>query len=281
MKKIISFLLCIVMCLNIVYISAYAQDDYKFTDEQKTLLTAIGMYNNEIQLSEEITRGEFADMLVRSIFDEPQYLIGENQQAFNDVDVDNEYYAPVMLLKNLKVTLGDGAGNFKPDEKILANDAIVMAVRFLGYTKLAERTGYIPFAAQKGISKGMQYSYEENLTVYNALLLIFNVLSVDVSEQYVTDSTASFIKNYRTLHKVEGVVNDDGFINKYGLSEIAKDEIVIDGKIYKNATSHKNLFGYNVVAYYKASKNSDATIVALTVTDKNNTLSINAKNIEK
>lgn len=138
-------------------------------------------------------------MLVRSIFDEPEYLIGENQQPFNDVDENSEYYAPVMLLKNLKVTLGDGAGNFKPEEKILANDAIVMAVRFLGYTKLAEKTGYIPFAAQKGISKGMQYSYEENLSLYNALILIFNVLSVDVSEQYPVDSTATFLKAYRTL----------------------------------------------------------------------------------
>lgn len=280
MKKIISFLLILTLCINVVSFSAFAQEEYKLTDEQMTLLTAIGMYDKNVQLSQEVTRGEFADMLVRSIFDEPEYLIAE-EKAFNDVGVDSEYYAPVMLLKNLKVTLGDGNGNFKPNEKILANDAIVMAVRFLGYTKLAEKTGYIPFAAQKGISKGVQYSYEDNLSLYNALILIFNVLSVDVSEQYPVDSAATFLKVYRTLNKIEGVVEDDGIINKYGLSEISKDEIVIDGKIYKNATSHKNLFGYNVVAYYRYSRDEDATVVALTVTDKNNTLTIDSRNIEK
>lgn len=280
MKKIISIILCIAVCLNVVCLSVNAQEEYKFTDEQKTLLTAIGMYDKDVQLSDEVTRGEFADMLVRSVFDEPEYLI-EEAEAFNDVAVGSEYYAPVMLLKNLKVTLGDGNGNFNPDEKILSNDAIVMAVRFLGYTKLAEKTGYIPFAAQKGISKGMQYEYDDNLSLYNALVLIFNVLSIDVSEQYPVDSTASFLKAYRTLDKVKGTVEDDGFINKYGLSEISKDEIVIDGKLYKNATGMKNLFGCNVVAYYKYSRNEEATIVALTVTDKNNTLQINSRNIEK
>lgn len=278
MKKLISFILVLTVLFNVVSFSVYAEEQFKFTDEQKTLLTAIGLYNNDLILSETLTRAEFANMLVKSFFDEPQYLI-EGTENFNDVTSEHDYYHSIMLLKNLKVSYGDGSGNFEPDELILANDAIVMAVRFLGYTKLAEKTGYIPFAAQKGISKGVKYSYNEELSVYNALMLIYNILTVDVSDKYV-DDTASFMRAYRTLHKVEGVVDDDSFISKDGLSSIGKDEIIIDGVIYKNATGEKNLFGCDVIGFYKFI-DDEATIISLIKTDNNNTLIIDSRNIEK
>ncbi len=279
MKRVISLVLCVLLLFNLFCVSAGAQTDYKFTDEQLTLLTAVGMYNDNVQLSEKLTRAQFADMLVKSIFEEPQYLI-EGTERFNDVDENHDYFESIMLLKNLKVTYGDGNGNFNPEEEILTNDAIIMVVRFLGYTKLAERTGYIPFAAQKGISKGMQYEYSESLSMYNALILVYNVLNVDVSDRYV-DDTASFMQIYRKFHKVEGIVEDDGFINKFGLSEIGNDEIVINGAIYKNATGERNLFGCSITGFYKASEDDEATIVALIKTKNNNTLIIDAKNIEK
>lgn len=279
MKKIISLILCAILCLNLVCFSVMAEENYNLKDEQLTLLTAINIYNKDVQFSETITRGQFAEMLVKSIFDEPQYLISGTER-FNDVDENHDYYDSIMLLKNLKVTYGDGEGNFDPEEEILTNDAIVMAVRFLGYTKLAEKTGYIPFAAQKGISEDIKYSYNDALTRYNAYLLIYNVLTVDVSDRYV-DDTASFMRNYRTLHKIEGVVEDDGFINKYGLSDIPSNKIVIDGVIYKNGTNEKNLFGSSVIAFYKYDKNEEATILALIQTRDNETLTIKSKNIEK
>ena len=132
MKKIVSFILCFVMAFSVF--TAQAEETLKFTEEQYALLSAIGMYSDDVPLASKITRGEFADMLVKSIFDEPEYLI-EGTESFNDVNEDNKYYSSVMILKNLKVTLGDGEGNFNPSDEILTNDAIVMAVRFLGYTK--------------------------------------------------------------------------------------------------------------------------------------------------
>ena len=278
MKKIVSFILCFVMAFSVF--TAKAEETLKFTEEQYALLSAIGMYSDDEPLASKITRGEFADMLVKSIFDEPEYLI-EGTESFNDVNEDNKYYSSVMILKNLKVTLGDGEGNFNPSDEILTNDAIVMAVRFLGYTKLAEKTGYIPFAAQKGISEDMHYSYDETLSRYNALLLIFNVLNTDVSDRYVDETAIStYLKAYRSTFLIEGIVEDDGFINAYGLSDVAGNEIVINGVVFKNNTDEKNLFGCNVKAYYKEN-NDKPEIVALVVTKDNNTLSIDAENIKK
>ena len=281
MKRLIALALCLVLSFNILCLSVSAEESYKFSDEQLALLTAIGMYDKDVQLSEKITRAEFADMLVKSIFEEPEYLI-EGTEAFADVSADNEYYAPIMLLKNLMVTLGDGEGNFNPDEEIFVNDAIVMAVRFLGYTKLAERTGYIPFAAQKGISKNMHYTYDETLSRYNALLLVFNVLNTDVSDRFIDETIAStYMRAYRNLFIVEGIVTDDGFINGHGLSEIGANEIAVDGKVYKNATNERNLYGCSVKGYYRETIDEEATIIALVKTKDNNLLSINGKNIEK
>lgn len=251
MKRLISLALCIILCFNLLCLSVSAEENYKLSDEQISLLTAIEMYNKDALLSEKVTRAQFADMLVKSIFEDPEYLI-EGTESFKDVNADDEYYNSIMLLKNLKVTFGDGMGNFNPEEEILTNDAIVMAVRFLGYTKIAEREGYIPFAAQKGISKDMHYTYDETLSRYNALLLVFNVLNTDVSDRFVDETIAStYIKAYRKIFVIEGIVTNDGIISLSGETKIREGQIVINDYVFENKTGNTELLGYNVRAYYK------------------------------
>ena len=251
MKRLISSALCMILCFNLLCLSVSAEENYKLSNEQISLLTAIEMYNEDDLLSEKITRAQFADMLVKSTFEEPEYLI-EGTESFADVATDYEYYDSIMLLKNLKVTLGDGMGNFNPEEEILTNDAIVMAVRFLGYTKIAEKTGYIPFAAQKGISKDMHYTYDETLSRYNALLLVFNVLNTDVSDRFVDETIAStYMKAYRKIFTIEGAVTDDGIISLSGETKVGEGQIIINNHIFDNKTHKTDLLGYNVRAYYR------------------------------
>ena len=98
MKKIVSFILCFVMAFSVF--TAKAEETLKFTEEQYALLSAIGMYSDDVPLASKITRGEFADMLVKSIFDEPEYLI-EGTESFNDVNEDNKYYMVAYMEERL------------------------------------------------------------------------------------------------------------------------------------------------------------------------------------
>lgn len=281
MKRLTSILLCLALILNIFSFSVMAEENYNFSDEQQALLTAIGMLNENLVLSDKVTRAEFADMLVHSVFDNPEYLI-EGTETFNDVAVTHDYYSSIMLLKNLEVTLGDGNGNFKPEEKILSNDAVVMAIRFLGYSKIAQKYGNLAFASSKGITKGVVYAADEELSLYNALLIVFNVLNVDVTDQYANqDTAATFLTGYRNIYAVKGVVTDDGIINQYGISELAKDEIAINGVVYKNKTSEMNLFGASVKGYFRTNGTDDAELIAVVKTNDNATLILDSKNIEK
>ena len=51
MRKFISLVLCILMCVNVLTFTVSAEEVYNLSDEQETLLTAIGMYDKEEQLS--------------------------------------------------------------------------------------------------------------------------------------------------------------------------------------------------------------------------------------
>lgn len=280
MKRLTSILLCLALILNIFSFSVMAEENYNFSDEQQALLTALGMLNENLVLSDKVTRAEFADLLVRSVFDNPEYLI-EGTETFNDVAVTHDCYSSIMLLKNLGVTLGDGNGNFKPEEKILANDAVVMAVRFLGYSKIAEKYGILAFASSKGITKGVVYTADEELSLYNAFLIVFNVLNVDVTDQYANkDTAATFLAGYRNIFPVKGVVTDDGIINRYGLSELSNNKIAINGTVYKNTTNEKNLFGCSIKGYIRTNMYDEAELIAVVKTNDNKTVVIDARNIE-
>ena len=95
MKRIISLLLALIMCVSMFTITS-AQEVKDLTDDQKTLLKAIGFFEESMDLTANVTRGEFANYLVNSIYDEAEYLIGE--ERFSDVTEAHPYFAEITLL---------------------------------------------------------------------------------------------------------------------------------------------------------------------------------------
>lgn len=193
-----------------------AQEVKDLTDDQKTLLKAIGFFEESMDLTANVTRGEFANYLVNSIYDEAEYLIGE--ERFSDVTEAHPYFAEITLLKHLKVSVGDENGNFNPDSKITADEAIILAVRFLGYELYAQRKGYTVVAAEKNLYKNLSLVNGQPVSLRDALALVVNVLNADVADQYYVNSLIyTFMQQHRKLYKAKGIVTDDGLTSVLGI----------------------------------------------------------------
>lgn len=277
MKRIISLVICLILTLStFCAVSAQATD---IKDEHKALMKAIGYYSEGEDLSIKLTRGQFADLLVRSIYEQPQYLT-ENVITFNDVPETDPNFASINLLKTLEVTLGDGNGNFKPNEEILVNDAVVMTVRFLGYKLYADRKGYLVVASEKELLDNLSFEYDEILTKRQALILIFNMLNADISDlQYTSSAASRLMSKERALFKVEGVVTDDGLVSKYGQSNVNINEIVINDTVFTNETGVRNIFGSEVVGYYKITEATKPVLISLIERSRGQSLKIDSNEL--
>ena len=88
--------------------------------------------NGEFTEDKVVTRGEFAEYLARIAG-----VSGLSENAYSgkfaDLSAKNPYLLSIQALENMGVINGNGSGNFFPDEPVLVRDAVVMAVRLLGY----------------------------------------------------------------------------------------------------------------------------------------------------
>lgn len=278
MKKIISLILIFVLIAS-AFCAVNAQEAVQLKDQYKSLMSALEFYRDGDDLTEVLTRGQYADLLVRSIYDEPERLIDSNTK-FSDVAEDHQYYAPITLLKALEVSLGDGNGNFKPDEEIIVSDAIVLTVRFLGYKAAADKRGYTVVATEKGLYKDFEALNENKLTKKQAFVLLYNALTADISDlQYSEAGIARFMSANRILYKIEGTVTDDGLVSKNGMSEVGAGKIKIEGITFFNETGKTGLFGCEVTGWYKTDDRADYVLIAVLPSSKSSALVLDAGDI--
>lgn len=78
-----------------------------------------------IETERNITRGEFATMLVKIC----KLKTSSDAENFADVPEDSYMYESLRVLKALKLAYGDGEGNFMPDEPITRQDAFTLMFR--------------------------------------------------------------------------------------------------------------------------------------------------------
>ena len=87
MKRVISLLLAVIMCVSLFTVVS-ASEAVELKDEQRALLKATGLLTDETDLNKSVTRGEFAYMLVNSIYENSLYLLGD--ERFADVTLCTE-----------------------------------------------------------------------------------------------------------------------------------------------------------------------------------------------
>lgn len=250
--------------------------------------------NGEFTEDKVVTRGEFAEYLARIAG-----VSGLSENAYSgkfaDLSAKNPYLLSIQALENMGVINGNGSGNFFPDEPVLVRDAVVMAVRLLGYDIYAEAnggypTGYFAVANKIGLTKNVVV--DGVLKGESALAFFINTLTTKIvvqtnwgnPDKIEISEGASFLETVFDMYEDDGIVTANALT---GLTDPSKNVgencVGIDGITYKaDGFDTNDMLGkrINFIYKYNDTKNYDPTLVWYGEHRNMEVLTIEAKEIE-
>ena len=161
----------------------------------------------------EITRAEFAAIIVRLLGQEAQAEGAKAATQFIDVPADHWAAGYVNIAVQAGVINGYGNGNFGPEDLVEYQDAITMMVRALGYEpaigSAGYPTGYLTKAGELGLTTGVNGSNGVPANRGAIAQIAFNALDVPIMTQ----------SGYGTF--TQYVIND-GYSSTMGTTNVKK-----------------------------------------------------------
>lgn len=250
-NKLISLTIIFVMLLtNMVSLSTVCAQGDILTEKQMQILDSFGCIGEGIESNSKVTRGQFANLL----FKIATPLKSENitpEVVFNDVDKESEYYESVYLLSSLGVILGNGNGNFNPEDTLTSYQAGIMALRLLGYADVIPKNEYGQFIARKSLFKcGLSLDNSE-VTYETALKLLYDILYADVTSLYDGYGNVNFMNYMLDLYEISGIITNDGKNTFEGENTQERNHIFINGYAYETKDDYTGWLGYKVYGLVK------------------------------
>lgn len=221
------------------------------------VLSVIQDYSDyNVNLGESVSRADFAETLAK--------LIGCDKYVGDEVfyyDVPKSHYAfgSISYLTQIGVTGGTADRIFSPDDAVETNQALKMAVSVLGYRARAEveggyPTGYVNMAKKLGITDGLSLKHELSredmfLMMYRALnvrLFVTASVSTDNGVEYKVSENDTLLSVYHDAALYKGTVQGAMMISLCDIKLKNRDEVIIDGKLYKTDTDISDMLGERV-----------------------------------
>lgn len=258
-------------------ITTFAQQE---TDESENSveivrkLNAMGVWDETVEFSEQVTRGEFAVALAR-LMNIGQMETGYAYQIFSDVAVDSPYYTSVMYLNMQKVVNGAEDSLFEPNRPITNHEAVKMCVCALGYQPYAELSGgfpagYLTASVQyKLFSKGVLNGAGDSLSRMQVLQMIDDMLDAPYLEQnkygneenYYRQENVTVLSTYFDIYLDEGILKGVGSYSLSGGESLRKNQIKVGENVYTaDECPNPALLGYPVKCYYYLSKDGTESV---------------------
>lgn len=274
------------------------EDDYYY-EEAIGLLTKMGIFtgyeDGSIKPESTITRAEMAAVILRTM---DIKATSEYTGMFTDVDASHWAASTIQTAANAKIINGMGDGTFAPDKPVTYEQAVKMLVCAIGYDELAKGlggypTGYISVAGRKDIevTKNVSGAVGENATrgtvaklVYNALNALFPVAAgADISGvRYDTDEDITVASKLHDVYKYEGVVTATYATSIDPSITLTDGQVAIDGTVFERTdVDMEQYIGYKTTVYYtEYNKDGEKTIIYVVPNRKNETLVIDADDVE-
>ena len=295
MKKLIAIALCFIFVFSAV-VSVYAQDDDKYVKSvQRMERFGImeGTPDAGMETEREITRGEFATVLIRISSLESAAESMRNEKYFTDIS-ESYWAAPyVNLACGLGLMIGVGQDKFDPDSYVTYEQAVKSLICALGYgdvIKSAEdNTWYTPYMGQAdklGLLKKVDsdFSVGKPLNRGQVALLLDNALDIDIME---LDGDSFVVSRGKTLMdgifdngKHTGVleaIHESGFYND---AILAEDEVIIDGIKYRVGQADvADYLGYRV-DFYGNDDGGNGILKAVFLARDNVTMTLSGRDVE-
>ena len=280
MKRIISVLISVIFIFSSV--SVFADSDVNIADEKYAqvlqLMNALGIENKFSGNSyDTVTRGQFV------------YTLAGFMNIDTEAPTEKCYYADMKdhFANTASVAARDigiisEAELFYPDEKVTLAQAIKMCMIATGYQiQAGEYGGYPEGYLIAGVLAGHLNSIkaennDRGLNVYEALVLLYNTLTVDLMKQTMFGDSYKFTKaegvnllsEYYSIYEIEGILTRTANSSVDYYSEPAGEgKIAIEDVLFNFDDNCEDLLGYNVSGFYEQ---YDGVKTLLTVSPKRN-----------
>ena len=258
----------------------------------KSLGILKGDEEGNLHLEDTVTRAEFAE-LTRRLVQMENWTTSEERTEFSDVRMSDWYYNAVYCMYDLGVINGDGNGMFRPEAPVSTIEAAKMLIAILGYGEEAEQAGGYPKGYQttaltSGMVRGVEFKDEIDRT--DALVMINQCLDLYLNvPSYGVESILGPTGRRETLrdrlmgahtsekvYEVKGVVQATAstWIIPGDYEDLADDEIVIDGLLYRTQVPEAAEYIGKQVQCYVAVRDDIRTIQSIRETGKNTVLEI-------
>lgn len=136
---------------------------------------------NDAKADKTITRAEFCLKVSDLLKSKGIKTMEKQAEAFLDVSEEDSHFDEIMWLKQLNIISGDGNGNFRPDDNITFQEALVLAGKVIGANQYIKENnekypyGYIKFALDKGLSDEVNTAYVNEVTEDEAKIIVNNL----------------------------------------------------------------------------------------------------------
>lgn len=287
MKKLFCLLLCVLLMLSIIPVSA--SNAYGDAAARVASLRII----NTQDPSATLTRGEAIFALMR-LYVRGEMSPTEETSVFSDVAFDSALAPYSNYAARMGFVGGYGDGRLAPDESISLQQFVKVAVCALGYQSSAESMGgypggYMSMASKLGILKNIPGTAGA-LTYEQGIIIIDNMLDVNPLESVY--GTGNFAKNELTLYEllqinedlfsVSGLVTAVGKMSLNGYSALEKGEISVGGVLMlSNDFDNEALLGRYVTAYYRDGFEDGIPVaISIRVERRNEEITVNAHDIK-
>lgn len=138
-----------------------------------------------VQTSAEVTRGEFAQLLL-NVSSYKGNVSTATYVLFNDVPSDYQYSDAVYIAAKegwMRSYLG---GNFKPDQPITQREAAYAVIALLGYTNEDftgdQEQGRLSLYYSKNLNEGINVTMDSSLSISECTYLLYNLLRTQTKQ---------------------------------------------------------------------------------------------------
>ena len=307
MRKIKGIVAIVVVMTTIVSLFAFsmisvsAEDSFSevnITDSERLIvekLKALGVISNEYMHASYVTRREMAE-IIRTYMKLPTEASGSGKNNFNDVKTDDPAYGAINALRDLEVITGDENNNFRPEDYLNYNEAVVFIINAVGHKYFAEReggypTGYMRMAIKFHMLDELRMVNGESLVpvidVYKMLDKALDAATIipqyygDGSVRYTISETDTFLSENYGVRKYRGTVTGNEFTNiTSDAFELKREQIQISNVIYDTPGYYYGyLLGYAVDYYIAHTNDGDELVYVEETPKKNSTIKIDSEDI--
>ncbi len=306
LKRIASVAVALVMMLQIAVFAAPVPEDVIGTEYESaaSLLCALNIMvgdGTNFNPDDDITRAEFAQIMMKSLALDSAAESYQPRGMFNDVPTSNIFAPAIELGAGIGAIKGYGDGNFGPDDNVLGTEAVKMMTFAAGHDVIAENNGgypngYLARAREIGMLKGItNLDFNVPMTRGQAAILCANTLKVDMMKKvtvggeirYEFQDDVNLLSEKHDVYKATGLVSANSTTSLWQTSVLPEGKVQIEngtarGVFSVGETTIADAVGKNVDAYYLVDEDADTqVVVAYDISEsKNSVVTVDIENID-